>query len=458
MKVNSGDSLWSIVREKLGENITDAEISEKVNQISVFNNLSNPSEIQVGQNIDLSCLDEFEKEEDQEQKTYELPEQSNNTKASSQTYEVKSGDSMWRIAKNYFGTDTPESELSEKINKLAEFNNISDISNINVGQKIDFSCFNEDEIVKELGETKSEKEKEEELEEEIKEESKELETEEQTSLPEETKPREINKNSQELTGEIEFHRGSPEEYEYETEELKERATEMWTNTQANALRSDSLHRNAPTFNDNGMVTANESFYESEVDGPLSGYTILVNSGHGGFNPAGTSFDPGAVNEEYGAEEWIINQDYAEELTEKLLDQGADVLMNQGQFETLTESINNFADEYGKGNNDNLKLVSLHSNIAGSDSHGIVYFNADGNNDLINHLDNAARKAGLDVNYTGEYNARINKTANNNNIDNALVEIGFMSNPQELNKMLYDEQFKESFVNHIVDGIIESTEE
>ena len=452
--VQQGDSLWGIIKSNSDGNISNEEIAQKIQEVSLFNNIDNASNINIGQEIDLSCLDDTPQVEEQpieeqtetpKEEIQDTTEDSSEQTAPPQTYTVQKGDNLWKIAKNYFGDSVSEAELSQKINELSSYNNIKNASNISVGQEIDFSCFEPQNSVETVEDTPID---ETEVQEPVLQEEPTVITE-----PEIEEEAEVEQSSTTNTtsGEISFHRGTPSDYEYETEALQQRAEQMWENTQSNALQND-IHRSAPTFDENGTVIANSEYYESDTTGDLSGITVMVNAGHGGFDPAGTTFDPGAVNEECGAEEWAINQDYAEDLTEKLLDKGANVVVTSGNYKTLKNAVNQFAQDYGEGDNSNLKLVSIHCNAGSSTAEGVVYFNSDGNNTLNNALNEAAQESEINVNGVQQHNTNIGQAANANNIDNSLVEIGFLSNPNDLARM-QDENYKNTLLDSIVDGVI-----
>ena len=75
-------------------------------------------------------------------------------------------------------------------------------------------------------------------------------------------------------------------------------------------------RQNPNYDSNGNIVANSKYYSSNSVGKLSGYTIMVNAGHGGYNQNNMYFDCGAAQN--GAEEWEINVEYAQALAEQLL--------------------------------------------------------------------------------------------------------------------------------------------
>ena len=373
-------------------------------------------------------------------------------------YTVQSGDNLWKIVKNNSNKELSDAEVVQKLNLILEDEDNSFIenpSNIYAGWQIDLSALFDEQELQELENAKNE------VKEEPVEKSAETPVEEQAQVPEEEpqveeSKEEVKKETGEETGEeINF---STKDYEYSSEELKQKALDMQQKTQANNAVDTRIERNAPSLDENGKVVANQEFYESSVeDGALSGYTVMVNAGHGGFSPDGTSYDPGAVYN--NTEEWVINQDYAETLTEKLLDEGADVVLSQGHYKTLIDNVNNFANEYGEGNNENLRLVSIHANASSNENaSGVIFYNSDGNNDLIDNLyQSTQQNQDVNLNSISQRNTNVCQAANNDNIANALVEVGFMTNSDDLAK-IQTEEYKDTLTDSLVDGIISDVEE
>lgn len=373
-------------------------------------------------------------------------------------YTVQSGDNLWKIVKNNSNKELSDAEVAQKLNLILEDEDNSFIenpSNIYAGWQIDLSALFDEQELQELENAKNE------VKEEPVEKSAETPVEEQAQVSEEEpqveeNKEEVKKETGEETGEeINF---STKDYEYSSEELKQKALDMQQKTQANNAVDTRVERNAPSLDENGKVVANQEFYESSVeDGALSGYTVMVNAGHGGFSPDGTSYDPGAVYN--NTEEWVINQDYAETLTEKLLDEGADVVLSQGHYKTLIDNVNNFANEYGEGNNENLRLVSIHANASSNENaSGVIFYNSDGNNDLIDNLyQSTQQNQDVNLNSISQRNTNVCQAANNDNIANALVEVGFMTNSDDLAK-IQTEEYKDTLTDSLVDGIISDVEE
>lgn len=141
----------------------------------------------------------------------------------------------------------------------------------------------------------------------------------------------------------------------------------------------------PIVDKNGNIKADVKIFEPKCKGILSGKTIIINPGHGGImggQDGNVNFDPGTSNAKMSkknpnietnefignggkaVEEWVVNQNFAEELTNKITNNGGKVIYVQGSVYTAMEAIRNLQ----KNNSINL-IISLHSNSS-KNSRGI----------------------------------------------------------------------------------------
>lgn len=320
-------------------------------------------------------------------------------------YTVKSGDSLWAIVKNNY-SGLSDKQIADKINEIAALSNIQDPNKISVGFTLTLpDATNEDTLIS-------------------------------TDIVEDDTAEEIipNQAAQNTT-----KQDKPKESQRaRIEEIQNKKPE-------------------PVLDKDGNVVANVEYFESEKTGSLSGLTILVNAGHGGQASLDSAFDPGAIEKKSGYEEWAVNYAYAEELTQKILDAGGNVLFVQGHKETLPDVVTDFAKTYGNKDNSNLKLVSLHCDTTGEKSttaSGITYYyyQSDESGDFASGLANAAEDKSLNVRGTSKLENKLCRIAEEYNIDSALIEMGFMNNKEDLNALINDGGFQETLLDSIVNGL------
>ncbi len=91
--------------------------------------------------------------------------------------------------------------------------------------------------------------------------------------------------------------------------------------------------------ENGNIIPFVETYAPTGNGKLSGKRIVVNAGHGGYgngeNGKEPLFDPGAINNETGVDEWLLNRFMAKQLIENLRSLGAEVVLTAGQINTVS---------------------------------------------------------------------------------------------------------------------------
>ena len=81
----------------------------------------------------------------------------------------------------------------------------------------------------------------------------------------------------------------------------------------------------------GVPIKNGHVFAPTAEGELSGKRIVVNAGHGGINPkAKTEHDPGAENNNYATDEWVMNLYMAKKLIPELQAKGAEVVITFGK--------------------------------------------------------------------------------------------------------------------------------
>ncbi len=321
-------------------------------------------------------------------------------------YTVQSGDSLWAIVKNNY-SGLSNAQIADKINEIATLSNISDPNKISVGLKLILpEVTNENTLVST------------DLEEDI--------TEEEPAVSNNTK--------QDITAQNKTGK-SPKA---RIEEIQDKKPE-------------------PVLDKDGNVVANIRYFESDKTGSLTGLTIMVNSGHGGQSTSDGIFDPGAVENKSGYEEWAINYAYAEELVEKILNEGGNVVFAQGHKETMANAVIDFANTYGNADNSNLRVVSLHCDATGEKSttaSGVTYYyyESEESGKFANNLASAAQKKGLNVRNTSQLENKLCRVAEEQNINSVLIEMGFLNNTDDLHNIIEDGDFQDTLLNSIVKGL------
>ncbi|MDY7224138.1 peptidoglycan-binding protein [Halalkalibacterium halodurans] len=175
---------------------------------------------------------------------------------------------------------------------------------------------------------------------------------------------------------------------------------------------------------------------------LSGRTIVVDPGHGGS-------DPGAIAN--GLQEKVVALDISKRLETKLKAQGATVIMTRSTdvYPSLTDRVN-IANSSGAD-----AFISIHLNAATSTS-------ANGTETYWNSAHAATSSRSLATNIQQELVRAINtnnrgvKEANfqvirDTRIPSVLVEVGFLTNPTEANRMK-----SASFLDSAAEGILNGT--
>lgn len=85
----------------------------------------------------------------------------------------------------------------------------------------------------------------------------------------------------------------------------------------------------------GKVSSFKETYAPTASGPLDGKRIVINAGHGGYNPNTKQFDPGALGVEGSdVNEWMVSRFVSQRVIEQLQAQGAEVVLVAGHWETV----------------------------------------------------------------------------------------------------------------------------
>ena len=126
--VRSGDTLWKIAEEKLGD-------GNRYRELASWNGLVNPSQIHVGQILQLTYESPQEEKNDNKSKedaqngyAQEKPPKKK-TEIKNREYTVQKGDSLWRIAERELGNGS-------RYREIVSLNNIQNPSSLSIGMKL----------------------------------------------------------------------------------------------------------------------------------------------------------------------------------------------------------------------------------------------------------------------------------------------------------------------------------
>lgn len=103
------------------------------------------------------------------------------------------------------------------------------------------------------------------------------------------------------------------------------------------VKKPFIQRPLPNTDANGKIEASaEIKFPTNSNGPMKGKVVFVNPGHGGYRFDNGYFDSGTVlsvknaeGDHMPIEEWRVAQSYAQELTQKLQEKGATVVIVTG---------------------------------------------------------------------------------------------------------------------------------
>lgn len=137
-------------------------------------------------------------------------------------------------------------------------------------------------------------------------------------------------------------------------------------------------RPLPNVNDKGHIEAASEIHQptnTNPDAPLKGKVVIVNAGHGGYNPSNGYFDAGTVlsvknaeGKEMPIEEWRVAGSYSDELTQKLQAKGATVVVVSGPVKKGTGGMfeTKYLENLLKGNRGSEEIKELFKNTDKSD--------------------------------------------------------------------------------------------
>lgn len=209
----------------------------------------------------------------------------------------------------------------------------------------------------------------------------------------------------------------------------------------------------PVINEKGEICAEVKIIEPHLEGFLSGKTIIVNAGHGGYNPNNGAFDAGThAKNETGrtVEEWEKNREFALELIPKLTMKGAKVIFISGSAASVADAKKKYksADMF----------ISLHCDSSVKTQvrgQTVLYAPTDKNNKQLADTmkENIAKHPHVDPD-----SCRMRPDNRGLAVLNAsplmpsvLIETGFQSNPQDL-KNIESREYRNTFAGLVSESV------
>lgn len=204
----------------------------------------------------------------------------------------------------------------------------------------------------------------------------------------------------------------------------------------------------PIIDKNGKIIALVKVHAPTNKGPLSGKTIIINAGHGGYNPKNGLFDPGTHAFDSNGkriEEWYKNQNFTDEIVSALTAKGAKVIFSSGYASSIVQMKLKYPKSHA--------FISIHCNstknkkINGQD---VIY--KDANDKLLAvSVEKALKKS--------NYNSKIKADTRGLGVlktlpkmPSVLIETGFASNSKDL-KNIDSKNYRKTFANNLANGLI-----
>lgn len=218
----------------------------------------------------------------------------------------------------------------------------------------------------------------------------------------------------------------------------------------------SNKRPDPVIDKNGNIIANVKVIKPLNKGDLDGKTIIINAGHGGYNPNNGAFDAGTSGKNSDGktvEEWQTNDAIVKKLIPLLTMNGAKVVYMSG-------TAANIMDAKSKYNAD--LFISIHCDNAPNKperrGQSIIFRDSNKNNEKLAQLieTNIEKdKSNIDSDncVSKEDDRGLGVLKVSSSIPSVLIETGFLSNKKDM-KNLQNAAFQAKLAQNIASGISE----
>lgn len=255
--------------------------------------------------------------------------------------------------------------------------------------------------------------------------------------------------------------------------------EDWARTAKSKLRT--VKRPLPQTDGKGNIVATVSVLEPKGEGAFSGKTILVNPGHGGAvnniqnGKINVNFDPGTSNAKMSKknpnletnvfigndgkslEEWVVNMRIADDLAEKIRQEGGEVIYVQGSVYSAQKAIRDIQRKQKLN-----MIISLHSNSDGAKRGIYVIGNKRGGVDakdkalagvITKKLNEHSWFRGITTQKSQSLGVLSTSNVSSSPVPGVLIETGNLKNEKDVAN-LNSKNFKNELINSIIDGMKE----
>lgn len=215
-----------------------------------------------------------------------------------------------------------------------------------------------------------------------------------------------------------------------------------------------VKRPEPIVDKNGNIVAGVEIHNPTGKGPLNGKTIIVNAGHGGYNPKNGVFDPGTDAKDANGkviEEWYKNKNFTDEIIPQLTAQGAKVVFMNGSAAAVMKA----KEKYKNAD----MFISIHCDSAPS--------NQAKRGQTILYRDTGDKRLAEAVEAKVETHDWLSKDSCNSksdtrnlgvlkavgNMPSILIETGYQSNATDLAN-IDSSKFRKEFAQLLTQGVID----
>lgn len=229
------------------------------------------------------------------------------------------------------------------------------------------------------------------------------------------------------------------------------------NLQANANKvarenNRPVERPQPVIDANGNIVADVKIHQPKQNyGELKGKTIIVNAGHGGYNPSNGYFDPGTYAKDKKGkfiEEWYKNQNFTNRLIEDLTSKGAKVIFMSGHVKNIQAAKSKYksADMF----------ISIHCDSAEGNpakNGQTVYYFAEGSKVLAQTIEKSLEShEWIDKDTCKTDYKKLGVLTTVSTMPSVLIEVGYQSNARDLAN-IDSKTYQAEFTGLVTKGVI-----